>query len=805
MRADRARLALGAAPARRPGRRRWRPSVLRTSPVASRAAWCPRRRSMAGPCSSTGFHRTRRPSTGCAGRGLTGAKEGCAEGECGACAVLVARPPTAPGGTEWTAVNACLVPAAALDGQEVVTAEGLGSPDDLHPVQHELAVRGGSQCGYCTPGFVCSMAAEFYRAGREPAPRLDGRRHTSTTTAPTASTCTRSSGNLCRCTGYRPIRDAAYALGAPRADDPLAARRRRAAPRRPHDPARRRRRRVRAADRPRRGPAAAAARTPTPCSSPARTDWGVDVNLRGARAPLRHRHRPRSPELRDAPRGPTSRRDRRGPHPHRDRAAPRRPRPAARRALPAVRLAADPQRRHHRRQPRHRLADRRRRAGAARARGRRRARVRRRRAGGARSRSTSPATAQTRPASRRADPRGADPAAAQRRSPPSTRSPSGGSTTSPAWPSAFALDVARRRRDPGAHRARRRRRDADPGPGHRGRARGAAVDGETVADGGDVLARRGHADRRPPGQRRLPRGDARHRAAAGCTPRRASTASRRCRHERASPTARRTPSSAQPIPHESAALHVTGAALYTDDLVRRTPRRAARPPRAGAARPRPRDPARIAAGLRRAGRRAGARPPHDVPGRQRRRRQARRAALPDEVMFHGHAVCWVLGETLEAARLGAAGRRGRLRAAARDRHGARGDRGRELPGRAAARCERGDVERRPRARGPRLQRRDSSSPGRSTSTSRRTARSRSSTRTARSSCSRSTQHPTRDPGDRRPRARPAEPRGHRAVPADGRRLRRQGDAAARARRGRRARRHPHRPPGAAAARPAPRT
>ena len=101
--------------------------------------------------------------------GLTGAKEGCAEGECGACAVLVARPAgDGTDATEWAAINSCLVPAASLDGQEVVTAEGLGTPAHLHPVQHEMAVRGGSQCGYCTPGFVCSMAAEFYRAGRRP-------------------------------------------------------------------------------------------------------------------------------------------------------------------------------------------------------------------------------------------------------------------------------------------------------------------------------------------------------------------------------------------------------------------------------------------------------------------------------------------------------------------------------------------------------------------------------------------------------------------------------------------------------------
>ena len=74
--------------------------------------------------------------------------------------------------TDWVAVNACLVPAAALDGQEIVTSEGLatagapGTPPTLHPVQEEMAVRGGSQCGYCTPGFICSMAAEYYRPDR---------------------------------------------------------------------------------------------------------------------------------------------------------------------------------------------------------------------------------------------------------------------------------------------------------------------------------------------------------------------------------------------------------------------------------------------------------------------------------------------------------------------------------------------------------------------------------------------------------------------------------------------------------------
>ncbi|WP_409235923.1 xanthine dehydrogenase small subunit [Streptomyces sp. PA5.6] len=176
-------------------------------------------------------------------RGLTGTKEGCAEGECGACSVMVARPGVEKP-TDWVAVNACLVPAAALDGQEIITAEGLatagepGTMPALHPVQEEMAVRGGSQCGYCTPGFVCSMAAEYYRPGRcehaaesasehgpsgvdpEHGPNGVDPEH-----GPNGFDLHALSGNLCRCTGYRPIRDAAYAVGAPAEDDPLARRR----------------------------------------------------------------------------------------------------------------------------------------------------------------------------------------------------------------------------------------------------------------------------------------------------------------------------------------------------------------------------------------------------------------------------------------------------------------------------------------------------------------------------------------------------------------------------------------------------
>ncbi|MCF2530969.1 xanthine dehydrogenase small subunit [Yinghuangia soli] len=177
-------------------------------------------------------------------RGLTGTKEGCAEGECGACSVLVARPGVNKP-TDWVAVNACLVPVAALDGQEVVTSEGLatpgeaGQPSVLHPVQEEMAVRGGSQCGYCTPGFICSMAAEYYRPGRCPkaadgevhdAAAHTGAGHTDAEHGPNGFDLHALSGNLCRCTGYRPIRDAAYAVGAPADDDVLAHRRELAPP-----------------------------------------------------------------------------------------------------------------------------------------------------------------------------------------------------------------------------------------------------------------------------------------------------------------------------------------------------------------------------------------------------------------------------------------------------------------------------------------------------------------------------------------------------------------------------------------------
>jgi xanthine dehydrogenase small subunit len=129
-------------------------------------------------------------------QGFTGAKEGCAEGECGACTVLMVRPRGE--GAAYTPVNSCLLFLPMVAGQEIYTVEALAESGRLSQVQEEIASRGGSQCGYCTPGFVMSLFAEQYRPGREGPCDVHA-----------------LSGNLCRCTGYRPIRDAALAVAPP--------------------------------------------------------------------------------------------------------------------------------------------------------------------------------------------------------------------------------------------------------------------------------------------------------------------------------------------------------------------------------------------------------------------------------------------------------------------------------------------------------------------------------------------------------------------------------------------------------------
>jgi len=127
-------------------------------------------------------------------QGLTGTKEGCAEGECGACTVAIVK--ANDSGSQYVPVNSCLLLLPMANGLEVYTVEALARDGTLAEVQQAMVDFGGSQCGYCTPGFVMSMFCEQYRPGR------------------TGSCDVHAlGGNLCRCTGYRPIRDAALSVG----------------------------------------------------------------------------------------------------------------------------------------------------------------------------------------------------------------------------------------------------------------------------------------------------------------------------------------------------------------------------------------------------------------------------------------------------------------------------------------------------------------------------------------------------------------------------------------------------------------
>jgi xanthine dehydrogenase small subunit len=138
----------------------------------------------------------------------TGTKEGCNEGDCGACTVALGR--LKDGRLVYEPVNACILLVGQCDGAEIITVEDLARGETAHPVQDAMVRHHGSQCGFCTPGIVMSLFA-LYQEGARPVTR--------------EAVNDQLSGNLCRCTGYRPIVDAALDACAGPPADHVAARR----------------------------------------------------------------------------------------------------------------------------------------------------------------------------------------------------------------------------------------------------------------------------------------------------------------------------------------------------------------------------------------------------------------------------------------------------------------------------------------------------------------------------------------------------------------------------------------------------
>ena len=141
------------------------------------------------------------------GNQLVGTKEGCASGDCGACTAVIGEIVTNNNTSkiEYKSINTCMALAYGLVGKHLVTVEGLLEEGKLHPVQKAMVIENGSQCGFCTPGFVMSLFALYQNKNSVNLHQINEA----------------LSGNLCRCTGYKPIIAAAFSMFDEKSDEPL--------------------------------------------------------------------------------------------------------------------------------------------------------------------------------------------------------------------------------------------------------------------------------------------------------------------------------------------------------------------------------------------------------------------------------------------------------------------------------------------------------------------------------------------------------------------------------------------------------